>query len=806
MSIRYRLFFIVGLVTSTVFLLTFFFNSKLFESHFMQTQKEGLALRQKAIEARRENIEVLTRDAITKKLAKINALLETVAQFSSLSDWFAPTPENLRLGTWKYAANFLQNEDWVQFIQNTEESNLLSLIAPETGSFFQTQGIAIEEGLSWIYVLGTDVYTEPYVGVKIPLKEGEDLLEEDVKSFDDFPATYVLFSLKELKVLSFPSNFLQDKEIAITASSVQGYDIDIEKFFAFLVRAIELAKSPDWKAPEFKETKAPTPPAASGNIFHSLTKKYQEDTLEYSSELFAIEEASTLRQFRFFDQGSPEAMTILDPGSQKGRVFFLRSVLGFSKPFFDDQAFFLAHPPLEGSALSSDSTIIEGPHPNQALLINTAYLTAEVDGKLRKSLLTFGFDVSSFLRDTALVTEHYGCIVNEGNVLTKLIPHNFPSVPFQEIPPLLAAQPNNNIGFFSLGDVEYYYSKIIPDPNRNCYFCYFLPRNIEFYSFDKIQKDIQEIMRHLWIQRMLLGICSLIVLWIVLLDLSKKITEPITMLSNSLRHVKYGNWDKVQIPKIHFHKNNEIKQLVSSFQDMIEGMKEKEKMSAVLNKVVSKEIAQEILKGDVHLGGEEKEVTMLFADIRGFTQLTQNMPPHDIINLLNTCMTKLSQAIEENKGVIDKYLGDGIMALYGAPVTYNDSPLYAVISAMQMIAVLKKWDEERVKSGQVSLNIGIGIHTGTVCAGNMGAQNRLNYTVIGSHVNMASRLCYAAGPGEILITSDTYLQPCVQQNIEVEDKGQLSFKGFDEKKQVYRVLGFKDKNMARVLVLDENDK
>ena len=165
-------------------------------------------------------------------------------------------------------------------------------------------------------------------------------------------------------------------------------------------------------------------------------------------------------------------------------------------------------------------------------------------------------------------------------------------------------------------------------------------------------------------------------------------------------------------------------------------------------------------------------------------------------------MTKLSHVIEENKGVIDKYLGDGIMALYGAPVSYKESPLCAVISGLQMISVIQKWDEERVKKGQIPLNIGIGIHTGTVCAGNMGALNRLNYTVIGSHVNMASRLCYVAGPGDLLITSDTYLHICVQKNVEVEDMGFMSFKGFDEKKQVYKVLGLKDASMGKFLILE----
>jgi class 3 adenylate cyclase len=103
--------------------------------------------------------------------------------------------------------------------------------------------------------------------------------------------------------------------------------------------------------------------------------------------------------------------------------------------------------------------------------------------------------------------------------------------------------------------------------------------------------------------------------------------------------------------------------------------------------------------------------------------------------------------------------------------------------------VLREWNVERKSLNLPCIQVGIGIHTGSACVGNMGAQNRLNYTVIGSSVNMASRLCSKAGPEEILISKDTYLQEGIQGKVQVEDKGLMTIKGFDEKIQVFKVIG-----------------
>lgn len=224
---------------------------------------------------------------------------------------------------------------------------------------------------------------------------------------------------------------------------------------------------------------------------------------------------------------------------------------------------------------------------------------------------------------------------------------------------------------------------------------------------------------------------------------------------------------------------------------MVKGLKEKEKVKAVLNKVVSQEIATEILKGNIRLGGEEKKVTILFADIRNFTKMTQNMSPKEVIELLNDCMTKISYLVDKHGGVIDKYVGDEAMALFGAPVESEDSAYRAIISALGMIEALTAWNGQR-KTGNLSpVEMGIGIHTGLVLAGNMGAENRLNYTVLGSNVNLASRLCSAAKGMEILISESTLSEPHIKDKILYEEVPPMTFKGFDVPVIVYRVKGLK---------------
>ncbi len=138
------------------------------------------------------------------------------------------------------------------------------------------------------------------------------------------------------------------------------------------------------------------------------------------------------------------------------------------------------------------------------------------------------------------------------------------------------------------------------------------------------------------------------------------------------------------------------------------------------------------------LGGEEREVSVLFADIRGFTSISETLSPPELLQLLNAYLGRMSRVIEGEQGVIDKYIGDEVMAIFGAPLSFEDHAVRAVAAGVGMLRELSRFNAE--ESHASPLRIGIGIATGPVIAGNAGSPERLNYTVLGDTVNVASRL------------------------------------------------------------------
>ncbi|MBL6746722.1 MAG: HAMP domain-containing protein [Pseudomonadales bacterium] len=215
---------------------------------------------------------------------------------------------------------------------------------------------------------------------------------------------------------------------------------------------------------------------------------------------------------------------------------------------------------------------------------------------------------------------------------------------------------------------------------------------------------------------------------IAVIYLARSITNPLSHLANAVKRIEAGDYAK-QVP---VRSRDELGELADSVNSMASGLAEKEKVRDLLGKVVSHQIAEELLSNPVELGGEERTATILFSDIRGFTSYCEDLPPQQVLGELNKVLSCISDIVEAHNGVVDKFQGDAVMALFGAPVSSRDDAANAMAAGLEIIAA--------VGSAENPLSACVGINTGLVVAGNLGSANRLNYSVIGDAVNLAARL------------------------------------------------------------------
>lgn len=233
--------------------------------------------------------------------------------------------------------------------------------------------------------------------------------------------------------------------------------------------------------------------------------------------------------------------------------------------------------------------------------------------------------------------------------------------------------------------------------------------------------------------------------------------------------------------------------LVNAYRFTVEE-RERRRVHNVFGRYVSKDVVDQILatEGEIPLGGTRQEATLLFSDIRGFTSMSESMEPEEVVTLLNEYFQVMTRIILQHRGTIDKFMGDAIMAIFGAPLPREDDAARCVRTAVDMRKALEdlqmKWEAE----GKPRFDTGIGINTGEVLVGNIGSQERLEYTAIGDDVNLASRLegltkDYGGG---ILIAEGTYRY--VKDLVEVQRLDPVLVKGKAMPVQIYKVLGLKD--------------
>jgi len=814
MNLRTKIFLLVGGLFFVAFV-----SSQVFEEYItsrnldLQTQ----TLNNKIIEnqeAKRQEAQRFSKAIIEHNTDMVAVLINKVREYEWLRKGFTPSLSNLQNQTWLAASDLIYMNKWIDFIENTNEGQITSLIVLDDNRPSIASRIAHKCLFCYFMVknrIDDQIWEGPYVGIPyfIDIVDFDDLRREEVQTDSEIlshAAFYFLFKAEDIMKID-PAKMEEVLTEIKTGKYLGKMNSSDQRNFPFIIeRIIETIKQvqkefkgdlesyhlllngqiPPWLGVEKASLDANALEFGKryqdGKAIADLDLRYEELSMLWqigsilSTNLFGSEP---------FADTFPLGMAQVPPGNSCGQAVINRNIFYDRTQFTANQ--YTAFDEIYGKPLKYQKVVLQDDKHRLFFGGQIEMIDLLPDGNSRKGTLTLGVNANPIVEGIALATSAETFFVSQGNVIkgfsstgVELTGEEL-SLPIEQIQDL-------NSGFFSRNGTEFFFMRLIPYPGFDINFYLVVPKYRAFSLSNSLKENARELIRTISIQMQFISFAALILVLFSLNHIAKHVTDPITHLARACKILRSGRLDEVHLPKLVRKAKDEIYLLYHSFEEMIQGLKEKEKVQGVLNKVVSPTIAQEILKGNIHLGGEEREVTVLFADIRRFTKISEAMEPRDLINMLNTCMTKVSHVIDTAGGVIDKYVGDEVMALFGAPLPDKDGPQKAIKCAFEIIKVLEDWNHLRAKDHLPLVEMGIGIHTGTVIVGNMGAENRLNYTVLGSNVNLASRLCSIAAPGQILISQSTLSAPHVSDIVNVKSLDKVLLKGFSDPIEVFVAL------------------
>lgn len=282
-------------------------------------------------------------------------------------------------------------------------------------------------------------------------------------------------------------------------------------------------------------------------------------------------------------------------------------------------------------------------------------------------------------------------------------------------------------------------------------------------------------------QQRTIGIISYATIGLILIAgvlsyiLSKRLSRPFTLLARAGKDAEPG----ALVSPLDMDRQDEIGQVYAYFDRMTVGLLEKRQVEAALSRYVSPVVAEKILSNlsTPRLANQEMEGSILFCDIVGFTQLSEDLPADEVAALLNLYLGAIANAAHRCRGVVDKFIGDSAMILFGVPEPDREHGAQAIRCAWLIQAMVRHINKQRRQQGMEPIMLRIGINSGQMLAGNIGIPDRLEYTVVGDTVNLASRLCGAAPADGIMMSETTAEFPGVAEMVELHRQPALKIRG-----------------------------
>ncbi len=251
-------------------------------------------------------------------------------------------------------------------------------------------------------------------------------------------------------------------------------------------------------------------------------------------------------------------------------------------------------------------------------------------------------------------------------------------------------------------------------------------------------------------------------------------------------------------------RGDEIGRVLELFRHLSDDLEEKRDVEKALSKYVSPKVAKQVLasaRNGTELSASTTNASILFCDIVGFTELSETLPPEEVAALLNHYFRYFSLAANSCQGTIDKFIGDCVMILFGVPETDRHHALHAVTCAVLIQEIAQHINRQRASRGLATVSFRIGINSGSVMAGNLGGEERAQYTVVGDVVNVASRLCDLCEPGGILLTAETAEQPQIRSDIALKEGAEIQVKG---RRQAVRPYAIDRSSLSQAAVIEHH--
>jgi adenylate cyclase len=266
---------------------------------------------------------------------------------------------------------------------------------------------------------------------------------------------------------------------------------------------------------------------------------------------------------------------------------------------------------------------------------------------------------------------------------------------------------------------------------------------------------------------------------------SQNLRTILTLQLEVMGDISNGDYD-AWVPVV---SNDEFGLIAAKTNEMTRGLKERDFCQISFGRYMTPEVSHKILKGEINIEGELRDVTILFCDLRGYTTLVEGSEPGEVVHFLNEYFTEMEQTIKQHKGIVLQYIGDEIEAVFGAPEDLPNHPEMAVAAALEMRKRLKELNERRKSAGKSAIAHGIGIHTGKVLAGSLGSPERLTYSMVGDTVNTASRIqdLNKTFGTDILISEDTK-KLIKGKDFNLSSLGKVSLKGKTGDIEVYKII------------------